>query len=165
MTRSTYGSALRAAAPMLLLAALSLPLAGCVSTSRATAKALDESRPQYATHDCQQSIRSTDLHEDLYIGRVIASPVLLILTAGAAAPLVIGGNVALDTADRIDASKMSETCGGPGRSAGEIASDVAGNAALGAATGAALDGVADSEGLASRLSRLLFGGGAATGAR
>lgn len=165
MTLSTYASAIRATVPMLTLATLVAPLGGCVSTSRATAKALDESKPQYATQDCQQSIRSTDLHEDLYIGRVIASPVLLILTAGAAAPLVIGGNVALDTADRIDASKMSETCGGPAKSAGEIATDVAGNAALGAATGAALDGIADGEGLASRLSRFLFGGGTATGAR
>lgn len=149
----------------LLLPLLVAPLTACVSTSRATVRALDDSKPQYATQDCQEAIRSNDVHEELYIGRVIASPVLLILTAGAAAPLVIGGNVALDTADRVDASKMSATCGGQGKSAGEIATDVAGNAALGAATGAALDGVAGGEGLASRLSRFLFGGGGAVNAR
>lgn len=145
--------------------ALSALLAGCVSTSRATAIALDDSKPQYVTEGCQTAIRSNDVHEDLYIGRMIASPVLLLVTAGAAAPLVIGGNVALDAADRVDASKMSETCGGPAKSASEIAADVAGNAALGVATGAALDGMAGGEGLASRLSRFLFGGGTATGAR
>jgi len=149
----------------LLLPLLVAPLTACVSTSRATARALDDSKPQYATEDCQKAIRSNNVHENLYIGRVIASPLLLLVTAGAAAPLVIGGNVALDTADRVGASKMSETCGGKGKSAGEIATDVAGNAALGAATGAALDGVAGGEGLASRLSRFFFGGGTTTGTR
>lgn len=148
-----------------VLASLAIPLAGCVSTSRATAMALDDNKPQYVTEGCQTAIRSTDLHEDLYIGRVIASPLLLLVTAGAAAPLVIGGNVALDTADRVDASKMSETCGGRGKSAAEIATDVAGNAALGAATGAALDGMAGGEGLASRLSRFLFGGAGTASAK
>jgi len=142
-----------------------LTLAACTSTSRATVRALDAQKPQFATEDCQHAIRSTEVHEDLYIGRVIATPVLVILTAGAAAPLLLGGNVALDTADRVDAANMSETCGGPGKTAGEIATDVAGNVALGAATGAALDGVAGGEGLASRLSRFLFGGTGTVNAR
>lgn len=138
-----------------------LALTACTSTSHATARALDEAKPQYASRECQQAIRSTEVHEDLYIGRAIATPVLVILTAGAAAPLLIGGNLALGAADRVDASTMSEACGGPGRSAGEIAGDVAGDAALGAVTGAALDGVTGGEGLVSRISGFLFGGGQA----
>lgn len=150
----------------MVLLALCLSLAGCLSTSRATAVALDDRQPAYVSEGCQSAIRSTSVHEDLYIGRMIASPLLLIATAGAAAPLVIGGNVALDAADRVDASTMSEACGGPGKTNGEIAADVATNAALGAATGAALDGVAGGgEGIASRLSRFLFGGATSSGAR
>jgi hypothetical protein len=150
----------------MVLLALCLSLAGCLSTSRATAVALDDRQPAYVSEGCQSAIRSTGVHEDLYIGRMIASPLLLIATAGAAAPLVIGGNVALDAADRVDASTMSEACGGPGKTNGEIAADVATTAALGAATGAALDGVAGGgEGIASRLSRFLFGGATSSGAR
>ncbi|NCA24919.1 MAG: hypothetical protein EBS91_10035 [Betaproteobacteria bacterium] len=117
----------------LLLAGLCVPLAACVSTSRATAIALDDAKPQYATSDCKAAIKATEVHEDLYIGRLIITPLIAVLTAGAAAPLLLGGNVALDTADRVDASTLSETCGGPAKSAGEIASDVVTNAALGAA--------------------------------
>ncbi len=139
--------------------ALCLTLTGCLSTSRATAVALDDKKPAYATEDCRSAIRATEVHEDLHTGRIIATPLLLLLTAGAAAPLLMGGNLALDAADRVDAASMSEACGGPGKTTGEIATDVAGNAALGAVTGAALDGVAGGgDGLASRLSRFLFGG-------
>jgi len=143
-----------------------LSLSGCLSTSRATAVALDEEKPAYATEGCQAAIRAADVHEDLHTGRIIATPVLLVLTAGAAAPLLVGGNIALDASDRVDAAKMSEACGGPGKTGGEIAADVAGNAALGAATGAALDGVAGGgDGIASRLSRFLFGGATGTAAK
>ena len=149
----------------LLLAGLCVPLAACVSTSRATAIALDDAKPQYATSDCKAAIKATEVHEDLYIGRLIVTPLIAVLTAGAAAPLLLGGNVALDTADRVDASTLSETCGGPAKSAGEIASDVVTNAALGAATGAALDGAAGGQGLASRISRSLFGGSTGTASK
>ncbi len=148
------------------LLACGLPLSGCLSTSRATAVALDDKRPAYATEGCQSAIRATEVHEDLHTGRIIATPILLVLTAGAAAPLLVGSNIALDAADRVDAATMSEACGGPGKTAGEIATDVASNAAIGAATGAALDGVAGGgDGLASRLSRFLFGGATGTGAK
>lgn len=143
-----------------------LPLSGCLSTSRATAVALDDQKPAYATEGCQSAIRATEVHEDLHTGRIIATPILLVLTAGAAAPLLVGSNIALDAADRVDAATMSEACGGPGKTTGEIAADVASNAAIGAATGAALDGVAGGgDGLASRLSRFLFGGATGTGAK
>ncbi|MBU3694471.1 MAG: hypothetical protein FGM40_06535 [Rhodocyclaceae bacterium] len=159
---TALGASARAA---LLCAVVCLPLLACSSTSRATAKALDEGKPQFASETCQQAIRSNQVHQTLYIGRLIATPVIVVLTAGSAAPLLIGGNVAMDTADRVDASKMSQTCGGPGRTGGQIATDVAGNAALGAATGAALDGVAGGDGLASRLSRFFFGGTASATAK
>lgn len=143
----------------LVFAGLCMILSGCLSTSRATAVALDDKKPAYASPDCQSAIRATEVHEDLHTGRIIATPLLLVLTAGAAAPLLMGGNLALDAADRVDAASMSEACGGPGKSSREIAIDVAGNAALGAATGAALDGVAGGgEGFVSRVSRFLFGG-------
>jgi hypothetical protein len=156
----------RVAGAVALAASLCLGLSGCLSTSRATAVALDDSKPAYATEDCQSAIRATEVHETLHTGRIIATPVLLVLTAGAAAPLLVGSNIALDAADRVDASKLSEACGGPGKTTGEIAGDVAGNAALGAVTGAALDGVAGGgDGLASRLSRFLFGGATGTASR
>lgn len=159
-------SGMRFAVAVAALCGLCASLSGCLSTSRATAVALDESKPAYASQDCQSAIRATEVHEDLHTGRIIATPVLLVLTAGAAAPLLVGGNIALDAADRVDAANMSEACGGAGKTAGEIATDVAGNAALGAATGAALDGVAGGgDGLASRLSRFLFGGATGTGAK
>ena len=163
--RVVSNMALRLALGGVALAALCLPLAGCLSTSRATALALDDRKPQYESAGCKRAIESTALHEDLYIGRLIATPVIAILTAGAAAPFLIGGNVALDTVDRVDASSMSEACGGPGKTTGEIATDVATNAALGAATGAALNGAAGGEGLAARISGALFGGTTGSGAR
>lgn len=156
----------RAACAVALTVVLCLGLSGCLSTSRATAVALDDTKNAYASQDCQTAIRSSEVHEDLHTGRIIATPILLVLTAGAAAPLLVGSNIALDAADRVDAAKLSEACGGPGKTAGEIAGDVAGNAALGAVTGAALDGVAGGgDGLASRLSRILFGGATGTTAK
>lgn len=133
-------------------------LTACVSTSRATARALDDTHPLYASDECQDAIEAASIHQDLYTGRMILTPVLVVLTAGAAAPLMMGSNVLLDAADRVDASDLSEECGGDGRSTGEIAAAVAGHAALGAATGAALNGVAGGGGLAARVSNGLFGG-------
>jgi len=150
----------------LAFAGLCMTLSGCLSTSRATAVALDDKKPAYTTEGCQSAIRATEVHEDLHTGRIIATPILLVLTAGAAAPLLVGSNIALDAADRVDAATMSEACGGPGKTTGEIATDVAGNAALGAVTGTALDGLAGGgDGLASRLSRFLFGGTTGTATR
>jgi len=73
---------------------------------------------------------------------MIASPVALVLSGGVLLPAVIAANAGLDTADRIDASRMEIHCGGKGKTAGEIATGVVGGAALGIVTGPAVNAVA-----------------------
>jgi len=73
---------------------------------------------------------------------MIASPVALVLSGGVLLPAVIAANAGLDTADRIDASRMEIHCGGKGKTAEEIATGVVGGAALGIVTGPAVNAVA-----------------------
>ncbi|NBW00194.1 MAG: hypothetical protein EBR85_00500 [Betaproteobacteria bacterium] len=116
-------------------------LSGCASTSSKTFSRLDRGHPAFHSDACRTAADDTRVHDELKLARMIASPVALVLSGGALLPAVIAANAGLDTADRIDASRMEIHCGGKGRSAGEIATEVVGGAALGIATGPALNAV------------------------
>lgn len=116
-------------------------LAGCASTSSRTFSGLSRDHPAFHSDECRIAAEDTRVHDELKLVRMIASPVALVLSAGSLLPAVIAANAGLDTADRIDASRMEVHCGGKGKSAGEIATGVVGGAALGIVTGPALKAV------------------------
>jgi hypothetical protein len=116
-------------------------LTGCSSTSSRTFSGLNRDHPAFHSDACRTAADDTRVHDELKLARMIASPVALMLSGGALLPAVIAANAGLDTADRIDASRMEIHCGGKGKSAGEIATGVIGGAALGIATGPALNAV------------------------
>ncbi|MFM8677381.1 MAG: hypothetical protein ACKOCR_08590 [Burkholderiaceae bacterium] len=117
-------------------------ISGCASTSSKTFSKLDRDHPAFHSDACRTAADDTRLHDELKLARVIASPVALVLSGGVLLPAVIAANAGLDTADRIDASRMEIHCGGKGTTAGEIATGVVGGAALGIVTGPAVNAVA-----------------------
>jgi len=117
-------------------------ISGCASTSSKTFSKLDRDHPAFHSDACRTAADDTRLHDELKLARVIASPVALVLSGGVLLPAVIAANAGLDTADRIDASRMEIHCGGKGKTAGEIATGVVGGAALGIVTGPAVNAVA-----------------------
>jgi hypothetical protein len=116
--------------------ALAVLLGGCASQSELAALRLDTSNPKYRSEDCQSSIAGSAVHRDIKNVTMVATPILVVLSAGLLFP-VVAANAGLDAADRIDASNMSTRCGGQGQTSGEIAGSVAAGAALGVATGLA----------------------------
>jgi len=117
-------------------------ISGCASTSSKTFSKLDRDHPAFHSDACRTAADDTRLHDELKLARVIASPVALVLSGGVLLPAVIAANAGLDTADRIDASRMEIHCGGKGKTAGEIATGVVGGATLGIVTGPAVNAVA-----------------------
>jgi uncharacterized protein YceK len=117
-------------------------ISGCASTSSKTFSKLDRDHPAFHSDACRTAADDTRLHDELKLARMIASPVALVLSGGVLLPAVIAANAGLDTADRIDASRMEIHCGGKGKTAGEIATGVVGGAALGIVTGPAVNAVA-----------------------
>jgi hypothetical protein len=117
-------------------------LTGCASTSSRTFSGLSRDHLAFHSDECRIAAEDTRVHDELKLVRMIASPVALVLSAGSLLPAVIAANAGLDTADRIDASRMEIHCGGKGKSAGEIATGVVGGAALGIVTGPAFKAVA-----------------------
>lgn len=124
-----------------VLFSLCLLLAGCVSTSSSTFAELDRNHPKFQSQDCQTAADDTRVHDELKLIRTMISPIAVVLSGGVLLPAVVVANVSLDTADRLDASRMEVHCGGEGKTAVDIAQDVVGGAALGLATGTAMHAV------------------------
>lgn len=117
------------------IALLSLAIAtglasGCASQSGRTFAQLNRDHPDFKSEECQQAIRDTEIHDELKLLRTLASPVVTFLSGGLLLPAVLAGNVSLDAADHIDASRMDEHCGGEGQSSEQIAGSVVTNAAI-----------------------------------
>lgn len=121
-------------AALLLLAALT---SGCASHSGKTYATLNRDDPYFRSPECQQAARDIEIHDDLKLVHTIVSPVAVIMSGGLLLPAVFAANVGLDTADRVDASRMEIHCGGQGQSPIQIAEGVAKGAAFGLATSAA----------------------------
>lgn len=114
--------------------------AGCVSTSSKTFAELDRDHPKFESKDCQAAADDTRIHDEIKLMRTLISPVAVMISGGLLLPVVVA-NVSLDTADRLDASRMEVHCGGQGKSGVDIAQGVVGGAAFGLATGAAMNAV------------------------
>jgi hypothetical protein len=112
---------------------------GCASYAGKKFATLDRENPRYETQSCQTAVRAIEVHDDLKIARTVVSPIALVLSGGLLLPAVFAANVGLDTADRIDASRMEKHCGGKGETPGQIATGVVKGAAFGLATNAAGD--------------------------
>jgi hypothetical protein len=65
---------------------------------------------------------------------MLVSPALIALSGGLLLP-VVAMNTGLDLSDHVDASDMTDRCGGRGKNNADIASEVAAGAALGLAVG------------------------------
>ncbi len=112
-------------------------VAGCASQSAKSFASLDRSNPAYQSDMCQQAIRDAEIHDDIKLGRMVASPVAVILSGGLLLPAVLAANVGLNTVDHVDAAKLDWQCGGKGKSQEEIMKSVATGAAFDIATGSA----------------------------
>ena len=115
----------------LLFSAIAAVAAACASESELTAIRLDTTHPLYKSEACQRSLASVEGHKNAKQISTFATPVLVVLSGGLLLPLV-AANAGLDTVDRVDASNMSERCGGKGKSGLDIAKNVVQGAALGA---------------------------------
>jgi hypothetical protein len=111
-------------------------LVGCASQSARSFASLDRSNPAYQSDMCQQAIRDAEIHDDIKLGRMVASPVAVILSGGLLLPAVLAANVGLNTVDHVDAAKLDWKCGGKGKTNEEILESVAKGAAFDIATGA-----------------------------
>ncbi len=116
----------------LLSVAVAAALAGCATESELTAIRLDRNNPKYASDACQRSIAASSVHTDLKNASMIASPALILMSAGLLLP-VVAANAAMDYADNTDASNMSTRCGGKGKTQAEIVERVSTRAAIGVA--------------------------------
>ena len=116
------------------LIAASGSLSGCASYSASAAKGLDKSHAKFETDDCKTAINeNVSRHEDIKIGRIVATPTLLLLSGGLALPL-LAANTALDIQDQRAAARIKEQCSELKVSNEDIGIEVAKNAAIGIAT-------------------------------
>lgn len=121
---TTPSSSCRWALRWLCLALAALVLSGCASQSRKTLANLDMSHPRYASRECQMAMGQARLHDDIKQTRIFASPAVLLLSGGSLFLPVMAINAGLDTADHLEASDMSVSCGGPETPNGDIAKEV-----------------------------------------
>lgn len=132
---------IRPALGTLAVLVTSLLTAGCVSTSSKTFADLNRDHPKFESQDCQVAADDTRIHDELKLIRTLISPVAVALSGGMLLPAVVVANVSLDTADRLDASRMEVHCGGEGKTSIDIAQGVVGGAAFGLATGGVMKAV------------------------
>lgn len=89
-----------------------LGLSGCASHTRSMADSIQPHAEKFKDPACQRSLQLASLHDDIRFARTLATPTLLLLTSGAYFVPLLGLNMGLDTLDQLDASHVSQTCGG-----------------------------------------------------
>lgn len=95
-----------------LTALLAVNLIGCASQTRNMADSISPHGPQYKDDACQRSFQLAPLHDDIKLTRSIATPALLLLSGGSYLLPLLGVNMGLDALDHLDASHVSQACGG-----------------------------------------------------
>ena len=95
-----------------LLLSLLLVLQGCASHTRSMADSIKPSSEKFQDPSCQRSFQLAPLHDDIRLSRSIATPPLLLAGGVAFLLPVLGVNMVLDAIDQVDASYVSEVCGG-----------------------------------------------------
>ena len=95
-----------------LCVVLVMSLAACASNTRTMAKSINPETENFKDPACQRSFELATLHDDIKLTRTIATPSLLLLTGGTYLIPLIGLNIGLDALDHVDASHVSQVCGG-----------------------------------------------------
>ncbi len=108
---------------------------GCASVSQQTARDMSQTQVASAGADCQNAVKTAAVQDEIKWGRVIATPVLTVASAGLL-PALVGANAALDYADRHNASNMRVACGYEPIEQEAILADVATNAGISVGLGA-----------------------------
>ena len=108
---------------------ITLCVSGCSSVSHQTARNMEPEQIAIAGESCSQAVETAPDHDGLKWGRMIATPVLTVASAGLI-PALLGANAALDYADRRNASEMREVCGYAPLSQRQMLTDVATNTGI-----------------------------------
>lgn len=108
---------------------------GCSSVSHQTARDMSGDRVAAAGADCEDAVKTASKQNEIKWGRVIATPVLTVASAGLL-PALVGANAALDYSDRKNASNMRVACGYQPIQQDAILADVATNAGISFGLGA-----------------------------
>lgn len=101
-----------------------LLLSACASQSRKTASNLDMNHPRYGSRECQMALGNAQLQDSIKQTRMLASPLVLLLSGGSLFVPLLAVNAGFDTVDHLEASDISVYCGGPETPNGEIAREV-----------------------------------------
>ena len=109
-------------------------LTGCASESRVKVVNLDQRHQMYKTEGCQQAITNAKVYDDMKLARIVASPVVILLSGGSLLLPVLATNAGLETLDHMEASSISVSCGGPETSTEDMAMEVLKGAAIGLTT-------------------------------
>lgn len=91
---------------------LAISLTACASNTRTMAESINPETENFKDPACQRSFQLATLHDDIKLTRTIATPSLLLLTGGTYLIPLIGLNIGLDALDHVDASHVSQVCGG-----------------------------------------------------
>ena len=118
-----------------VLCTLLVFFAGCTSVSHKTAIQITEQGASGPAPECTKALQSANVQNDVKWGRMIATPVLTVASAGLL-PALLGANAALDYADRRNASGMRVACGYTPLNDRQVITDVATNAGISLAIGA-----------------------------
>jgi len=89
-----------------------LILSGCASQTRNMANSINSITPQYNEPACQRSFELAPLHDDIKRVRSIFTPTFIFLSGGSYLLPLLGLNMSLDALDHLDASYVSQVCGG-----------------------------------------------------
>jgi len=87
-------------------------LVACASNTRNMADSISPETQQFKNPACQRSFQLAEIHDDIKISRAIATPTLLVLSGGTLFFPLLGINMGLDALDHLDASYVSNVCGG-----------------------------------------------------
>jgi hypothetical protein len=85
-------------------------ISSCSSKTKQVALIVKENGQAVSNEECNSFIKNTATQEILKYGRIISTPILLAVSAGTLLIPVISANAALDTQDRLNASKLAEKC-------------------------------------------------------
>lgn len=91
---------------------LVLGVAGCASHTRSMADSIQPYSEKFTDPACRRSVELANLHDDIRLTRTLATPTLLLLTGGGYLVPLLGLNMGLDALDQLDASHVSQVCGG-----------------------------------------------------
>ena len=100
-------------AGLVLFVMLALGLmTGCASNTRNMSESISPHNEKFKEPACQRSFELAELHDDIKWARTIATPTILLLSGGSYLLPLIGANMGLDALDHLDASHVSQACGG-----------------------------------------------------